>query len=135
MVNAALNIQFVWVEADWVEAMPMASSDAISRSAYAVTEADSRQPALVTAERQVRAGSDVEQAFEAHLSEPALRRLASGEISAAIFGRRARSNQPLYAGDRIELLGPISADPKGARRERVQHERQVSARDKWKTTP
>jgi len=135
MADAALTIHFVWVEADWGEAIPLKGGSEVNRSAYAVSQADSRQPALAMASRQVGVGSDVEQALAAHLSEQALRRLASGEISAAIFGRRARSDQALYAGDRIELLGPISADPKDARRARVQHERQVSSRDKWKTTP
>lgn len=134
MADARLKIQFIWVETDWIGAMPLKEDREVHRSAYGMSEADDRQPALAMAIREVPPGTNVEQALQAHLNGQALARLASGLSSAAIYGRRARSDQPLYAGDRIELLGPITADPKDARRARVLHERQVSERDKWKTT-
>jgi uncharacterized protein len=37
----------------------------------------------------------------------------------AIFGVRVGSDHPLHEGDRIELLRPLQADPKDARRRRA----------------
>jgi putative ubiquitin-RnfH superfamily antitoxin RatB of RatAB toxin-antitoxin module len=42
--------------------------------------------------------------------------LAQAAISYAIFGQRARASTPLRSGDRVELLRPLIADPKDARR-------------------
>jgi len=39
---------------------------------------------------------------------------------AAVFGERARPGRPLEHGDRIEVLRPLIADPKEARRRRAQ---------------
>lgn len=135
MAEAALNIEFVWVDSDWNGTSPLSDRTGIKPAAFAVEGADARQPALSLAARQVPVGSLIGAAFEFHLSESARRRLAGGGASAAVFGRRARLSQPLYEGDRIELLGPVTADPMSERRARVQHERQESARDKWKTSP
>ncbi|HEY4581633.1 MAG TPA: RnfH family protein [Lysobacter sp.] len=38
---------------------------------------------------------------------------------AAVFGERARADRPLENGDRIEVLRPLIADPKDARRRRA----------------
>ena len=40
-------------------------------------------------------------------------------ISYAIHGQRARAETPLAEGDRIEILRPLVADPKAARRARA----------------
>lgn len=45
--------------------------------------------------------------------------LAGGRLKAAIFGEHREPGAPLYAGDRIELLGPLRVDPKAARRRRA----------------
>lgn len=37
----------------------------------------------------------------------------------AIHGQAARATTPLADGDRVELLGPLRADPKRRRRERA----------------
>lgn len=37
----------------------------------------------------------------------------------AVFGRVVGPDQPLRAGDRLELLRPLPTDPKQARRERA----------------
>lgn len=37
----------------------------------------------------------------------------------AVFGRTATPETPLHAGDRVEVLRPLRADPKQARRERA----------------
>lgn len=47
--------------------------------------------------------------------------LDSGEISAyAVFGERVAIDATLRDGDRLELLRPLQADPKDARRRRAQ---------------
>ncbi|HEY3177409.1 MAG TPA: RnfH family protein [Casimicrobiaceae bacterium] len=40
-------------------------------------------------------------------------------LAYAIFGQRARAETPLADGDRVELLRPLVADPKEARRRRA----------------
>ena len=45
-----------------------------------------------------------------------------------IFGRLARKDQPLKDGDRIEIYRPLSAEPKLARRRRVQQKRVAQGR-------
>jgi putative ubiquitin-RnfH superfamily antitoxin RatB of RatAB toxin-antitoxin module len=49
----------------------------------------------------------------------------------AVFGRRRQLDEPVYDGDRIELLGPLTVDPKQARRRRVDRQRAEQARDRW----
>lgn len=44
----------------------------------------------------------------------------AGVAGYAVHGERADAAQPLRDGDRIELLGPLLADPKQARRARAQ---------------
>lgn len=51
--------------------------------------------------------------------------------SVAVFGRRRRLDEPLFDGDRIEILGPLLVDPKKARRHRVERKRSTMARDRW----
>ena len=40
-------------------------------------------------------------------------------LAYAIFGQRVRAETPLADGDRVELLRPLAADPKEARRRRA----------------
>jgi putative ubiquitin-RnfH superfamily antitoxin RatB of RatAB toxin-antitoxin module len=44
--------------------------------------------------------------------------LTTPPLSFAVFGRRATAATPLHDGDRVELLRPLVADPKEARRRR-----------------
>lgn len=44
--------------------------------------------------------------------------LESGALMASVWGERARPDQVLRDGDRIELCRPLRVDPKVARRER-----------------
>lgn len=44
-------------------------------------------------------------------------------VACAIFGQRVAGDAVLRAGDRIELLRPLQADPKEARRHRVEEKR------------
>lgn len=41
----------------------------------------------------------------------------------AVFGRPVAAESPLHDGDRIEILRPLLADPKQARRRRAEHSR------------
>lgn len=65
--------------------------------------------------------------FGALMADPQLAdiaaRVAAGHWRPAIFGKPARPGTPVHDGDRIELLGPITADPKAARHARVRRER------------
>jgi hypothetical protein len=46
--------------------------------------------------------------------------LDAGSLACAIFGQRAAPGTPLRDGDRVELLRPLRADPKAARRARAE---------------
>ncbi|WP_296226525.1 RnfH family protein [Ralstonia sp. UBA689] len=50
-----------------------------------------------------------------------------------IYGKRRTPDAPLHARDRVEILGPLIADPKTARRRRVQKVRATGTREglKW----
>jgi uncharacterized protein len=45
--------------------------------------------------------------------------MASGEVAVSVHGVRATPQTPLHDGDRVELLRPLIADPKDARRRRA----------------
>ena len=47
-------------------------------------------------------------------------------VAYAVFGQRAEGDAPLRDGDRVELLRPLLADPKEARRQRVEDRRRLS---------
>ena len=46
-------------------------------------------------------------------------------VAYAIFGQRVESGVVLHDGDRVELLRPLLADPKEARRQRVEEQRRI----------
>lgn len=73
--------------------------------------------------------------LDALLADPRLAdiaaRLAGGHWRVAVHGKPARAGMPIYEGDRIELLGPITADPKAARHARVRAERAQRGVGKW----
>ena len=46
-------------------------------------------------------------------------------VAYAIFGQRADGEAVLRDGDRVELLRPLVADPKEARRQRVEERRRL----------
>ncbi len=58
-------------------------------------------------------------------------RVASGHWRVAVYGKPARPGMPIYEGDRIELLGPITADPKAARHARVRADRAQQGVRMW----
>lgn len=55
----------------------------------------------------------------------------SGAVGTAVYGRARPLGYRLEAGDRIELLGPLTVDPKVARQRRVAHRRAAQGRSKW----
>ena len=64
-------------------------------------------------------GATVEEAITASRIV-ALLSLDRGALGLAIFGRRATPDTLLEEGDRVELLRPLSVDPKDARRRRAE---------------
>lgn len=57
--------------------------------------------------------------------------LLSGRLLAAVFGQLCGSERVIEAGDRIELLGPVLADPKEARARRAQVQRARRGDRRW----
>jgi len=55
-----------------------------------------------------------------------------GRLTLACYGRKIEPTQRLVAGDRIEILRPLTADPKDQRRARVSAVRKQSARNRVK---
>lgn len=74
----------------------------------------------------------LEHAVEQGVLSPADRQaVQAGALATAIFGRLRPLGHRLLEGDRIELLGPLTVDPKVARQRRVAHRRAAQDRDKW----
>ncbi len=46
-------------------------------------------------------------------------------VAYAVFGQRTEGSAILREGDRVELLRPLLADPKDARRQRVEERRRL----------
>lgn len=68
---------------------------------------------------RVPAGSTVAQAVERSGLRQRFPELAQGLPALAIFGRLVSAESVLQAGDRVELLRPLQADPKERRRAQV----------------
>ncbi|HEV8693476.1 MAG TPA: RnfH family protein [Lysobacter sp.] len=47
-------------------------------------------------------------------------------VAYAVFGQRVDADSLLRDGDRVELLRPLQADPKDARRQRVEEKRRLA---------
>jgi putative ubiquitin-RnfH superfamily antitoxin RatB of RatAB toxin-antitoxin module len=58
----------------------------------------------------------------------ARRGLAAAKLALGIFGRRIAPEYLLRNGDRVEILRPLAADPKEARRNRARRNRRLSSR-------
>lgn len=65
------------------------------------------------------------------ISESSVNGLPTGELQLAVFGRAVEPHTPLQDGDRVELLRPLLADPKQARRQRAREKpvREQSVRE------
>jgi putative ubiquitin-RnfH superfamily antitoxin RatB of RatAB toxin-antitoxin module len=80
----------------------------------------------------VPAAATLAQALELACGAGLLRSDELGDVGIAVFGQRRAPEEALHPGDRIELLGPLRADPKLARQRRVAHRRATDGRDKWR---
>lgn len=118
----------------------MAMGNASDAPAYALpphADRGDRDPVLAARYLLVSPDSLLADVLEAALSPAGKAALANGRIGVAVHGRRQRPGLRLRAGDRIELLAGIVADPQSERRARVKAERQQQGanqgRDKWRT--
>jgi putative ubiquitin-RnfH superfamily antitoxin RatB of RatAB toxin-antitoxin module len=68
-------------------------------------------------------GTTVGEALQVAARDPAFAGLDLANAPIGIFGTLARADHVLQQGDRIEILRPLAADPKSARRERVKQAR------------
>ncbi len=75
-------------------------------------------------------GSTVARALEA---SGLAARIGSGldALGIAVFGQSADPGDALHDGDRVELLPPLTVDPKVARQRRAEHRRRASGERRW----
>lgn len=73
-----------------------------------------RPEGVETKEAQVPEGASVVDALRAVGAEPGER------DGIGVFGRRAKLDDPIGEGDRIEICAPIIVDPREARRRRAE---------------
>ena len=88
-------------------------------------------PAVVCCERlSLPDGARVSDALNTLGRADLTERVSAGMLTVAIYGEAASLQSSLHAGDRVELLAPLEADPKQsrARRDEVQRRRQGDAR-------
>ncbi len=52
-------------------------------------------------------------------------------LGVAVLGRPASPDEVLHEHDRIELLPPLTVDPKIARQRRAEHRRRLSGERRW----
>jgi len=52
-------------------------------------------------------------------------------LALALHGRRVTPHEVLHDGDRIELLPPLTVDPKVARQRRAEHRRRARGERRW----
>ena len=62
-------------------------------------------------------------ALAAAAADPDFAGIDLAGAAAGVFGALARPEQPLKAGDRVEIYRPLAVDPKAARRARAQQAR------------
>lgn len=77
-------------------------------------------------------GTTVTQALRAAVDAGVVSALEIDGRMPAVFGRLRAGDYSLHDGDRLELLGPFRADPRDARRRRVEAARATLSRDKWR---
>lgn len=77
---------------------------------------------------EVPAGATVAQALSVAAIENQVPGLQIDPERLAVFGRSVTPDSPLHDGDRIEILRPLLADPKQARRQRAEDAAKLSRR-------
>ena len=88
---------------------------------------------------RVPTGTTVEQALAASgiaRSVAASGRIPAGQgpldgLSVAVHGRAVGPQDRLHAHDRLELLPPLTVDPKVARQRRADHRRRLAGERRW----
>ncbi|MFM7570572.1 MAG: RnfH family protein [Betaproteobacteria bacterium] len=108
VVSQTMRIEIVWIELD-----------ADGRSGAASHRVELPTGATVSAALSALARIDLAD------------HLAAGMLSVAIFGEHATPNSVLHDGDRIELLGPLLADPKASRARRAEVQRRRRGDVRW----
>ncbi|MGC1441828.1 MAG: RnfH family protein [Burkholderiaceae bacterium] len=127
-VEAMISLNIVWQESHWPETPVRVGAGSI-KPAFRID--DGNHPVLMKCELLVVGGKPARAVIEEVVTERARQQLATGTHGFSIFGKPVRAGQLLHDGDRVELLGPVTADPKSDRRKRVAEQRQQLARSMW----
>jgi putative ubiquitin-RnfH superfamily antitoxin RatB of RatAB toxin-antitoxin module len=77
---------------------------------------------------ELPAGATVADALTAAAMPDRVPGLVVDPARLAVFGQAATPQAPLHDGDRVEILRPLLADPKQARRQRAQTAAKLSRR-------
>lgn len=77
---------------------------------------------------ELAAGACVADALEAAAMPERVPGLEVDPARLAVFGRAVTLQTPLHGGDRVEILRPLLADPKQARRRRAETAAKLSRR-------
>ena len=86
-----------------------------------VAHADAQR--AVVRNYRLSAPARVQQALNAAAADPAFAGIVIEHAAVGVFGRLAPLDQPLRAGDRVEIYRPLAVDPKAARRARAKQAR------------
>jgi putative ubiquitin-RnfH superfamily antitoxin RatB of RatAB toxin-antitoxin module len=140
-VTGANSVSIVWVGDDWAvspviigasDEYPSDGAARVLRVAPGFSLPESTGPTVQHACCNVAPGTTVAELVQQILTPAGRRLIESGTHGVTVFGRRVRAAYVLAAGDRIELVGPVAADPKADRHRRVADQRQASGRSMWK---
>jgi putative ubiquitin-RnfH superfamily antitoxin RatB of RatAB toxin-antitoxin module len=77
---------------------------------------------------ELPAGATVAEALDAAAMETKVPGLVVDATRLAVFGRAVTPSSPLHDGDRVEILRPLLADPKQARRQRARTAEKLRSR-------
>jgi len=89
------------------------------------------QPGVMCQRVELPAGATVSAAISALARNDLSDQLSAGVLSVAIFGEHATPASVLHGGDRVELLGPLLADPKESRARRAEVQRRRRGDARW----
>jgi putative ubiquitin-RnfH superfamily antitoxin RatB of RatAB toxin-antitoxin module len=112
--ESSIDVELVWV------AQPSEGADRSGRT----PQIEERQLSLAQ-------GTTIAAALEATVPDAVRTALLEGRLTLAVFGERRTPGAPLHDGDRIELLGPLLADPKQSRLRRARVQRARNGDSRW----
>jgi len=122
--NATIRVEVAWVEARGL-------AEGIARDSVERAVPSGAGPQVRLATLDLSPGATLGEAL-LRLGDPALvAALASGDLVPAVYGERVPVSQVLIEGDRIELLGPLIADPKQSRGRRAEVQRARRGDARW----